>query len=60
MRRRRPSLIAWAIIAGAVLLAGVVLLVTGGGVEILGPVLVYSVAAAIVVALLMRTGRRSP
>lgn len=60
MRPRRPSLIAWAIIAGAVLVATVVLMVTGGGVEILGPVLVYSVAAAVVVALLMRSGRRAP
>jgi len=55
----RPSLVASAIIAGAVLVAGVVLLLTDGGVEILGPVLVYSVATAIVVALLLRPGRRS-
>jgi len=54
----RPSLVASAIIAGAVLVAGIVLLLTDGGVEVLGPVLVYSVATAIVVALLLRPGRR--
>jgi len=56
-RLRRPSALAALLVAAALLVSAVVVVATDARVDVLGPVVIFSVAAATVLALVLPDGR---